>query len=83
MTSYDFDDVVLVPFPFTDQTGKKKRPAVVVSSAIYNTTRFDLILMAITSQIKTPPVDWRSCGGRMAKSRTAQSLGYQTSVHND
>lgn len=25
-----FGDVVLVPFPFTDQSGTKKRPAVVV-----------------------------------------------------
>ncbi len=51
MTSYDFGDVVLVPFPFTDQSGMKKRPAVVVSSAAYNISRPDLILMAITSQI--------------------------------
>ncbi|HKC64602.1 MAG TPA: type II toxin-antitoxin system PemK/MazF family toxin [Pyrinomonadaceae bacterium] len=53
MTSYNFGDVVLVPFPFTDQTGNKKRPAVVVSSAIYNSARLDLILMAITSRVKT------------------------------
>lgn len=26
-----FGDVVLVPFPFTDQSGTKKRPAVIVS----------------------------------------------------
>jgi len=52
MTSYNFGDVVLVPFPFTDQTGGKKRPAVVVSSATYNSARVDLILMAITSQTK-------------------------------
>ncbi|MEH2305953.1 hypothetical protein [Nostoc sp.] len=32
MTNYEFGDVVLVPFPFTDQTTTKKRPAVVVSS---------------------------------------------------
>ena len=34
---FSFGDVVLVPFPFTDQTGAKKRPAVVVSSSGYNT----------------------------------------------
>ena len=31
-TGYSFGDVVLVPFPFTDQTASKKRPAVVVST---------------------------------------------------
>ena len=56
MTSYNFGDVVLVPFPFTDQTGNKKRPAVIVSSAIYNSVRLDLILMAVTSQVKTSRV---------------------------
>jgi len=29
-TGYSFGDVVLVPFPFTDQSGSKKRPAVIV-----------------------------------------------------
>jgi PemK-like, MazF-like toxin of type II toxin-antitoxin system len=52
MTAYSFGDVVLVPFPFTDQTGNKKRPAVVVSSAAYHRARTDLILMAVTSQIR-------------------------------
>ena len=34
-TGYRFGEVVLVPFPFTDQSGIKKRPAVIVSSAAY------------------------------------------------
>ena len=51
-TSFDFADVVLVPFPFTDQSTTKKRPAVVISSAAYHRQRYDLILMAITSQFK-------------------------------
>jgi mRNA interferase MazF len=51
-TAYSFGDIVLVPFPFTDQTGAKKRPAVVVSSAAYNGARRDLVLMAITSQVR-------------------------------
>lgn len=54
MTSYSFGDVVLVPFPFTDLTSSKKRPAIVVSSDRYNRVRLDLILIAITSQ--TNPV---------------------------
>ena len=50
-TTYEFGDVVLVPFPFTDQTTSKQRPAVVVSSAAYHRERRDLILLAITSEI--------------------------------
>ncbi|MBF0204698.1 MAG: type II toxin-antitoxin system PemK/MazF family toxin [Desulfamplus sp.] len=51
MTDYKFCDVVLVPFPFTDQTTSKKRPAVIVSSNEYNQRRPDVIIMAITSQM--------------------------------
>jgi mRNA interferase MazF len=50
-----FGDVIVVPFPFTDQTAVKKRPAVVVSSERYNRERPDLILMAITSQVRPTP----------------------------
>jgi len=49
-TGFEFGDVVLVPFPFTDQTTTKQRPAVVVSSADYQRERPDVILLAITSQ---------------------------------
>ena len=52
MTPSEFGDIILVPFPFTDQTTSKKRPAVVISSAAYNAERPDLIIMAVTSQIK-------------------------------
>ena len=69
MTSYNFGDVVLVPFPFTDQTTNKKRPAVVISSDVYNTEYPDRILMGITSQVSSSPkvfdiviTDWRSAG---------------------
>lgn len=51
-TIYNFGDVVLVPSPFTDQSGAKKRPATVVSSAVYNNARPDLVLMAITGQAR-------------------------------
>jgi mRNA interferase MazF len=52
MTDYEFGDVVLIPFPFTDQTTTKKRPAVVVSSSVHHRSRPDIVLMAITSRIK-------------------------------
>jgi mRNA interferase MazF len=66
---YRFGDVIVVPFPFTDQTATKKRPAVVVSSEAYHRNRPDLILMAITSQVRPAPtmgetavVHWQVAG---------------------
>ncbi|MCA3227136.1 MAG: type II toxin-antitoxin system PemK/MazF family toxin [Burkholderiales bacterium] len=66
---FSFGDVVLVPFPFTDQSGTKKRPAVVVSSQGYNANRRDIVIMAITSQVRTPlgfgesmVADWQGAG---------------------
>ena len=46
-------DVVLVPFPFSDLSTTKVRPAVVVSGSLYHTTEPDLILAAITSRVAT------------------------------
>lgn len=45
---------MLVPFPFTDLTTTKNRPAIVVSSDWYNSEKNDVILSAITSQITSP-----------------------------
>lgn len=66
---FGFGDVVLVPFPFTDQSGTKKRPAVVVSSSGCNASRRDIVVMAITSQVRTPlafgealVADWQAAG---------------------
>ena len=49
---FEFGDVVLVPFSFTNQTASKKRPAVVVSNRAYNSARPDLVVMPITSQLR-------------------------------
>lgn len=64
-----FTDVVLVPFPFTDQSDTKKRPAVIVSNAGYNASRRDIVIMAITSQVRQPLAfgeamltDWQEAG---------------------
>lgn len=54
MTSYNFADVVVVPFPFSDGINTKKRPAVVISTDQYQQSRPDLILLAITSRIRNP-----------------------------
>jgi len=66
---YDFGDVVLAPFPFTNQISSKQRPAVVVSRRAYNDSKPDIVVMPITSQFR--PVggpgevwisEWRSAG---------------------
>lgn len=67
MTSYDQGDVLLVPFPFTDQSGVKQRPAVVLSANAYNRSHPDLIMAPVTSQIKggadePEVVDWQAAG---------------------
>lgn len=50
---YEFGDVVLVAFPFTDQATAKKRPAVVVSSVACNRNRPDMIIMAVTGRMQS------------------------------
>jgi mRNA interferase MazF len=52
MTRFEFGDVVLVRFPFTDQASAKQRPAVVVSSGAYQDARRDVVIIAITSQVR-------------------------------
>jgi mRNA interferase MazF len=49
-TIYKQGDVLLVPFPFTDQSAVKQRPAVVLSGEAYNRSHHDVILAPITSQ---------------------------------
>lgn len=68
-THYRFGDIVLVPFPFTDQSTTKKRPAVVISSDAYHASRPDLIIMAVTSQLRPAGhigevqiSDWKGAG---------------------
>lgn len=59
-TAYRKGDVVLVPFPFTNQRTRKVRPAVVLSSDAYHVTEPDLILGALTTNLTaaTAPVDY-------------------------
>jgi mRNA interferase MazF len=45
-------DVVLVPFVFSEETGRKIRPVLVLSSAGYNRSRQDVIVAAITSNVR-------------------------------
>jgi mRNA interferase MazF len=53
---YEFGTIVLVPFPFTNQSASKRRPAVIVSNPAYNMARQDVVVMAITGQLRASPV---------------------------
>ena len=52
-TTYKRGDVVLVPFPFTDLSSAKQRPALVISADAFNSVRDDVLVAAITSQVPT------------------------------
>ena len=45
-------DIFLVPFPFSDQSGKKVRPVLIVSNDKLNHSSEDLIVCGITSNIQ-------------------------------
>lgn len=51
--AYKRGDILLVPFPFSDLSTAKVRPALVVSSAIYHRTMPDLLLAALTSNMSS------------------------------
>lgn len=59
-------DIVVVPFPYTDQTGFKNRPALVLSSDKFNRSSQEVVACAITSNITQDdftvmikPEDWK------------------------
>lgn len=64
-------DIVVVPFPFTDRRGEKRRPALVVSSSRFNRTHRQSILAMITTSSSEWPSDvvierWREAGLNVA-----------------
>ena len=61
--------VVLIPFPYSDLSTRKTRPAVVVNSMAYYNARAELLLAYVSSQITQAHstldyllVDWQSTG---------------------
>jgi len=58
--SYRQWDLILVPFPFTDLSTIKRRPALIISPEDYNQSG-DLIIAFVTSQInvKAKPGDYK------------------------
>lgn len=59
-TRYSQGDVVLLPFPFTDLSAAKRRPAVVISPERYNASHQDVVVLAVTSHLTAEsPQDYR------------------------
>jgi mRNA interferase MazF len=68
-TTYSRGDIVLVPYPFSDRLVVKNRPALIISSAAYHSSRYEVVIAAITSRIRSPLLigdyliqDWRGSG---------------------
>jgi len=66
---YSRGDVVEVPIAFTDQSGSKIRPALVISSDQYNQQTPDLLILSITGRLTglSHPgdhvlADWQAAG---------------------
>ena len=55
MTTYRKWDIIIVPFPFTDLTTVKKRPALVVSPDNYNKSGQDVVIAFLTSRMDVSP----------------------------
>ena len=67
MTAYNPGDVILVPFPFNERAGGRKRPALVISSPQYNEDTGQVTIAQITSRTSsnprpgdTPIQDWKA-----------------------
>ncbi len=52
MTACNRGDVVLVGFVFSDGSGRKLRPAVVISAPAYQRARPEVVVAAITSNVR-------------------------------
>ena len=68
MITYKQWEVVLVEFGFSEGMGSKKRPALIISSHPYHTSRQEVIVAAITSNVQrilfgdTKIERWKSAG---------------------
>ena len=49
-------EIVLVPFPYSDLSGSKRRPVLIVSNDTYNASFPDAIVAVITSKTTKPDI---------------------------
>lgn len=49
---FEQGDIVVVPFPFSDLSGFKQRPVLILSNEIYNGKSDDIVTCGITTHMK-------------------------------
>lgn len=69
---YNQGDIVLVPFPLTDLSSSKVRPAIVVSGVEVNNTD-DVILAAITTNLRNDDFSFPIDNSHLTKPMQRQS----------
>ena len=66
--TFEAFDIVVVPFPFTDRAATRRRPALVVSTTLFNRDHDHCVLAMITTAKQShwptdaPLADWRGSG---------------------
>jgi mRNA interferase MazF len=52
-TPFEQRDIIIIPFPFTDLSANKQRPALIISSSEFNRRNLDVICCMITSHFES------------------------------
>ena len=55
MSTYKQRDIALVPFPFSDLSGRKVRPVLILSNDRYNKQSDDVLVCGLTTNLKLAP----------------------------
>jgi mRNA interferase MazF len=84
-TRYKRGDIVLVPFPFTDLSSSKRRPALVISPDAFNDRMEDVVVAAITSQLTSEhavTIDQGDCVNGMLPRASVVKLAKVFTIHS-
>ena len=63
-------DVIILPFPFSDLSDNKKRPALVIASLPGD----DIIVCQITSKSKSDPLALSIIAGHLNETKTSEAV---------
>jgi mRNA interferase MazF len=55
MSIYKQRDIMLVPFPFSDLSGQKVRPVLILSNDAYNQQSADVVVCGLTTNLSPAP----------------------------